>query len=263
MINDTEKKKHNRRNTFILAGACAFAIGLGVLAQVTTDARDPLAKQTETPSAPTIETVPQEVERSTSNVGWTPDEFASLADAIYEQESSIADAVFDEPLENNTETVAVDGKPVDGKPVDGAVAQKEYLLPVGTEMGKDFSMGIPVFSDTMQDWRTHNGVDFVGNEGDSVLAAADATVTAVYEDASWGGVLELDFGSGATAKYCGLQFDSITLSVGDSVKQGDVVGTLGKIPVEAKDSCHLHYEMRIDGNIVDPLEAMGRGGTEE
>ena len=76
-------------------------------------------------------------------------------------------------------------------------------------------------------------------------------------------MLELDFGNGATAKYCGLQFDSITLSVGDSVKQGDTVGVLGKIPVEAKDDCHLHYEMRINGEIVDPLEAMGRGGTEE
>ncbi len=261
MINDTEKKNnHNRRNTFILLSACAFAIGLGVVAQVVSEPTDPIAQQSATEPDSVVEIMPQEVEKTTEQVGYTPEEFASLADAIYEQESSLADSVFDGIGENSTETVAVDGKPVDGKPTAG---QQDYLLPVGTEMGKDFSMGIPVFSDTMSDWRTHNGVDFVGKEGDSVLAAADATVTAVYEDTSWGGVLELDFGNGATAKYCGLQFDSITLSVGDTVKQGDTVGVLGKIPVEEKDDCHLHYEMRINGEIVDPLEAMGRGGTEE
>ncbi len=263
MINDTEKKNgNNRRNAFILLGACAFALTLGVLAQVTTDKEDPLS-QAGTSNVPsssqTVETIPQDTERTTAKVGWTPDEFASLADSIFEEESSFADAVFGNTTEDATETFAVDGKPVDGP----ASVKKEYMLPAGTDIVKDFSMGIPVFSDTMNDWRTHNGVDFGGNEGDSVLAAADATVTAVYEDTSWGGVIELDFGNGATAKYCGLQFDSITLAVGDTVKQGDTVGVLGKLPVEAKEGCHLHYEMRVDGVIADPLEVMGRGGTEE
>ncbi len=268
MINDTEKKNGKKgRNVFILLGACAFSLALGVIAQVTTDKEDPLSQAgtSQMPaSSQTIETVPQDVERSSEQVGWTPDEFASLADSIFEDESNFADEMFGNTQEDATQTLAVDGKPVDGKPVDGpAPVQKEYMLPAGTDIVKDFSMGIPVFSDTMNDWRTHNGVDFGGTEGDSVLAAADATVTAVYEDTSWGGVIELDFGNGATAKYCGLQFDSITLSVGDTVKQGETVGVLGKIPVEAKEGCHLHYEMSMDGVIVDPLEAMGRGGTED
>ncbi|MBQ3518240.1 MAG: M23 family metallopeptidase [Clostridia bacterium] len=263
MINDTEKKNgKNRRNAFILLGACAFALALGAIAQVATDKEDPLAQMGTSQDPATshaIETVPQDVEKSTANVGWTPDEFASLADSIFEEESSFADAVFGNTTEDATQTVAVDGKPVDGP----ASVKKEYMLPAGTDIVKDFSMGIPVFSDTMNDWRTHNGVDFGGKEGDSVVAAADATVTAVYEDASWGGVIELDFGNGATAKYCGLQFDSITLAVGDTVKQGETVGVLGKIPVEAKEGCHLHYEMRMNGEIADPLEVMGRGGTDE
>ncbi len=261
MINDTEKKNgKNRRNAFILLGACAFAIGVGVLAQVTTNKSNPLT-QAGTSNEPTtsqvLESIPQDVEKTTANVGWTPDEFASLADAIFEEESSFADAVFGNTTEQASQTVAVDGKPVDGK------ASMQYMLPAGTDIVKDFSMGVPVFSDTMSDWRTHNGVDFGADEGDSVIAAADATVTAVYEDTSWGGVVELDFGNGATAKYCGLRFDSITLAVGDTVRQGDAVGVLGKIPVEAKEGCHLHYEMRVNGTIADPLEVMGRDGEDE
>lgn len=263
MINDTEKKNGKKsRNTFILLGAFAFALTLGVLAQVT-QTNDPPSLQSGTThsaaSTQTMDTVPQEVERSSEQVGWTPDEFASLADAIFEEESSVADAMFGKDAQEETQSLAVDGKPADGP----AVVQPEYKLPAGTDIVKDFSMGIPVFSDTMNDWRTHNGVDFGGEKGDAVLASADASVTAVYEDPSWGGVVELDFGNGTTAKYCGLQFDAITLAVGDAVAKGDTVGVLGEIPVEAKEGCHLHYEMRVNGDIADPLEVMGRGGADE
>ena len=272
MINDTEKSKsRKRRDAAILCGACAFAIGLGALAQVLTVSDDPLAQPTklqEAAQTQAINTMPQDVERSTENVGWTPDEFASLADEIFEDASKQADAAFGGE-EESTESVAVDGKAVDGMPVDGkpkdasASAQQTYVLPMGTDIVKDFSMGVPVFSATMEDWRTHNGVDFGGKAGDLVMSAAAGTVTAVYEDASWGGVVELDFGNGVTAKYCGLQFDSIPLAVGDSVLQGEEVGALGVIPIEKTDGEHLHYEMRVNGVIADPLETMGRGGSDE
>lgn len=262
MINDTEKKNNNkRRNTAILLGACVFALVFGAFAQIATTSDDPLAEQSHstTSQTPALDTIPMEVEKTTEYAGWTPDEFASVADAIFEEQSSIADAAFDANDEPTTQAVAVDGKPVDG----AVRPPKEYLLPGSTQIVKDFSMGIPVFSDTMNDWRTHNGVDFGGNEGDPVLAVADAVVTDVYEDVSWGGVVELDFGGGVTARYCGLQHDSIEAAVGDQVKQGDILGVLGSVPVESEDGCHLHYEMRVDGAVADPLEVLGRGGEDE
>ncbi len=260
MINDTEKKKNQKSRSFgILLGACVFALALGAFTQVITQTDDPLQQVQEqaSESAEALDTVPQQVQTSEQNVGWTPQEFASLADSIFEEESQKADAVFEDLTEQQAEAA-------DATPVDGPVSvQQEYLLPCGTDIVNDFSMGIPVFSDTMQDWRTHNGVDFGGNEGDPVIAIADAKVLSVSEDASWGGVVELDLGNGVTAKYAGLQFDSVSLSAGDQVAGGDVIGTLGKTPVEEKQGCHLHFEMRVNGEIADPIELLGRGGEDE
>ena len=270
MINDTNKKsKGRRRNTAILLGACVFAFALSAVAQLSSGTQTPLTgKQQMSESLPTPATVPQAVEKTTDSVAWTPDEFASLADEMFEQESRKADSAFEGAAADPTQSVAVDGVPADAAPADAspdaaAQARTVFTLPAGTDIAKDYSMGVPVFSDTMEDWRTHNGVDFAGNEGDPVVSAADGVVKAVYEDVAWGCVAELDFGNSITAKYCGLSPDSVTVAVGDSVEKGAVIGVLGSIPVEEKDGCHLHYEMRVDGIVADPLEVMGRGGAED
>lgn len=265
MINDTEKKKTNTtRSVGILLGACAFALALGAIAQITAQQDSPLhkAQQDTTKRIETIEELPQSVTLTTQQAGMTPAEYASMADAIYEQASREAATLFDEQASDTEDLLAVDGVPqtekTDAQPSEPTV----YILPAGTQIVKDYSMGVPVFSNTMQDWRTHNGIDFACAEGDPVFAAADATVAAVYEDVSWGGVAVLDFGNGMTAEYCGLQPDSISLQVGDKIASGEVVGVVGTVPIEADEGCHLHYEMRNNGVLVDPLEAMGRGGTD-
>ena len=48
-----------------------------------------------------------------------------------------------------------------------------------------------VYSETLGDWRTHNGTDYACTSGDSILAAAAGQVTACYSDALWGGVVEI------------------------------------------------------------------------
>ena len=52
-----------------------------------------------------------------------------------------------------------------------------YSLPCGAKLGRDFSMGVPVFSETMKDYRTHNGVDFTAEPGTPVCAIAEGKVT--------------------------------------------------------------------------------------
>ncbi|MBQ6864947.1 MAG: M23 family metallopeptidase [Clostridia bacterium] len=267
MINDTEKKKNTKNRTAgIIIAACAFSLALGAIAQLTSATGDPLAEPTHPiieEQSPVLDSLPQSVELTTQATGWTPAEYASIADSMYEEASRQADAVFEQGTTIAGDTMAVDAKP-DHTQTDAKPSQKTvYTLPAGTQIVKDFSLGVPVFSNTMEDYRTHNGIDFACEEGDPVIAAADATVSAVYEDVAWGGVVELDFGNGYTAKYCGLLPDSIALQTGDTVKSGDAVGVIGQIPIEADDGCHLHYEMRQDGIVVDPLEAMGRGGNEE
>ncbi len=136
-----------------------------------------------------------------------------------------------------------------------------FALPMGTDIIKDFSNGEMVFSQTMGDWRVHNGVDFGGAAGNRVDAVADGEIIAVYEDSFLGTVIEIDHGNGMTVSYCGLKKGS-TLVEGTFVKGGDKIGSLGSVPVESADGDHLHLEVKVDGKTVDPLEALNKVRSE-
>ena len=135
--------------------------------------------------------------------------------------------------------------------------QSFYMMPCGTDIINDYSNGEMVYSETMDDWRSHNGVDFKAQKGAQVKAINEGIVTNVYSDALWGTVVEIDHGGKLVAKYCGLGANP-PVQKGTKVSMGDEIGVLGDIPCESKLGNHLHLEIRIDSKIVDPLAAMGK-----
>ncbi len=155
-----------------------------------------------------------------------------------------ATTVTTEPEETSTQP--------DNLPFTGS-----FALPLGTEILKDYSNGEMVSSKTMGDWRVHNGIDFTGTENSEVLAIQSGTVTAVYSDDMWGTVVEVDHGNTMTAKYCGFK-KGTTVQKGDTVKKGSPLGKLGEIPIEKADGYHLHLEITVNSQTVDPLAAINR-----
>ncbi len=137
-------------------------------------------------------------------------------------------------------------------------APKSYSLPMGTDISNDYSRGVPVYNDVLNDWRTHNGIDFPGAYGDSVRCIADGIVTEIREDAVMGNVIVVDHGGGVEATYCGvIASDDIAENI--FVAENAKLGSLGYIPSESTaEYPHLHLEIRVNGTITDPLEVMGR-----
>ena len=90
---------------------------------------------------------------------------------------------------DNGETPAIEPvKPVYCLPADGAV-QKEY------------SPSQPVRSLTMNDYRTHDGVDISAPAGSPVAAFADGVVLETYSDPMMGMCLSIDHGNGLVSTY--------------------------------------------------------------
>lgn len=137
-----------------------------------------------------------------------------------------------------------------------------FQLPLTARVGKDYSMGVPVFSDTMGDWRTHNGVDFEGDEGQAVKTIAPGKVISVTSDTLYGNTVKIDHGNGIVSSISGLS-DSGLIEEGAAVYEDSVIGVVGVIPVEKNDPAHIHLEIRQEGKIVDPLEIMGFVGAED
>lgn len=134
-------------------------------------------------------------------------------------------------------------------------AKSEFVLPVNGTIFAAFSGDELVYNKTMDDWRTHNGIDIRANRDNAVKAATDGTVTAIYADGMLGNVIEIDNGK-YTVRYCGLG-DNLLCKKGDVVKQGDSIGVVGEVPLESSEESHIHLEILKDGVWQNPDNYLG------
>ena len=119
-------------------------------------------------------------------------------------------------------------------------------------MSKNFSGGDPIYSETMQDWRAHDGVDLEAAVGEAVRAMADGEVLRCYEDPLLGHTVEIAHGGGVTARYCGLG-ETFLVREGDAVAAGQEIGSVYQVPCECAERSHLHLELERNGSLFDPL----------
>ena len=200
---------------------------------------------------------------TTSAVDWDNNSYTLTESPANNDSDNVPDDRY--TTEEPTATESDDVPETETEPSTQAATTTEKsitcALPMGTKILKDYSNGAMVKSKTMNDWRLHNGVDFSGETGDEIKSVCDGTVSRIYTDAMWGKVVEIQHVGKMTAKYCG--FDEINVNEGDIVATEQILGTLGTIPVESADNTHLHLEIEINGETVDPIEALGRENPTE
>lgn len=97
---------------------------------------------------------------------------------------------------------------------------------------------------------THNGVDISTPTGRPILAPADGVVAKANWASGYGKVVYLSHGYGYASRYGHLS--KIAVKAGDKVKRGDVIGYVGS--TGRSTGPHVHYEVRHNGNPVNPLE---------
>ena len=128
------------------------------------------------------------------------------------------------------------------------------VRPAGGETVNSFAADHLAYNETTRDWRTHEGVDYRCEAGQSVTAAADGTVYTIYEDQSYGMTVVLQHADGYTTHYANLSED-VPVTVGQSVKAGEVIGTVGDTAcVETALEPHLHFAVYKNNSPVDPAE---------
>lgn len=128
------------------------------------------------------------------------------------------------------------------------------VLPAGGETVNAFAADHLAYNETTRDWRTHEGVDYRCEAGQSVTAAADGTVYAIYEDESYGMTVVLQHADGYTTHYGNLSED-VPVSVGDRVRAGQTIGAVGDTAcVETALAPHLHFAVYKNNSPVDPAD---------
>lgn len=97
--------------------------------------------------------------------------------------------------------------------------------------------------------RMHEGLDIAGASGTPIAAAKAGTVIFAGWSGGYGNMVVLDHGGGLSTAYPHLS--SISVSVGQGVGQGSVVGGMGT--TGNSTGVHLHFEVRVGGAAVNPL----------
>ncbi|MBE7032410.1 MAG: hypothetical protein E7401_05570 [Ruminococcaceae bacterium] len=176
---------------------------------------------------------------------------------------NVDDAVEAPKLEPEKETVEATPKaespetavPTSAKPEQRTEVPKFSIqLPCSGPVVAECSVDELVYCDTMDDWRTHNGMDIAAALGDQVKAAATGVVSKVYTDDLLGVVVVLDHGDGISSLYGNLQSADF-IKTGTEVKAGDIIGGVGEPgALEAKTEPHLHFELIKNGEYKNPKE---------
>ena len=127
----------------------------------------------------------------------------------------------------------------------------QWPLPVAGTITSQFGHRVDPITGEVS---SHTGTDIACTEGTPILAAADGTVTVANGLDSWGGsygyYVQIDHGGGLETLYA--HCSSICVTTGQQVQAGQVIGYVGH--TGRATGSHLHFEVRANGNRVNPLQ---------
>ncbi len=149
----------------------------------------------------------------------------------------------------------VSGKVPTVDSLDSEPAVSNFQFPVkheNAQVTNPYSMDKLIYSVTLDQYMTHCGVDIEAPEDAQVVAVADGTVTAVYEDDRYGTSIEITHPGDIVSVYSNLSTAEM-VETGDVVSGGQIIGGVGSTGLfESLEPAHLHFEILKGGAYVNP-----------
>lgn len=125
------------------------------------------------------------------------------------------------------------------------------LVPVSSNRGMSSGFGMRIHP-VLGGLRAHKGIDLPATTGTPIHASADGVVGKADWFGGYGLFVELEHGGGMETRYG--HMSRIAVAEGQRVRKGDVIGYVGS--TGRSTGSHLHYEVRIGGEAVNPIPYM-------
>lgn len=127
-----------------------------------------------------------------------------------------------------------------------------FIAPLQGEITKDFSDSSLVYSETLEEWTVHLGIDIKAEKGSAVSASEQGTVESIKNDPRYGLTVTIAHENGYKTIYSNL-LSAEFIAEGQEVEKGQTIGSVGdNAAFEIADEPHLHFEMKKDGETVNP-----------
>lgn len=127
-----------------------------------------------------------------------------------------------------------------------------FEKPVEGEIMKNYAKDNLVYSETLQEWVTHLGIDIKADKTTVVKASEAGTVKTIKNDPRYGLTIIIEHDEGYQTVYANLLSSEFVIE-GEKVEKGQSIGTVGNTATfEIADEPHLHFEILKDGGQIDP-----------
>ena len=127
-----------------------------------------------------------------------------------------------------------------------------FVKPVDGEITKEFAKEKLVYSNTLEEWATHLGIDIKADKTTVVKASEAGTIKSIKNDPRYGLSVIIEHQDGYETLYANLLTTEF-VKVGEQVKQGQSIATVGDTATfEIADEPHLHFEIIKNGEQIDP-----------
>lgn len=127
-----------------------------------------------------------------------------------------------------------------------------FIKPVEGEITKEFAKEKLVYSNTLEEWTTHLGIDIKASKTTVVKATEAGTIKSIKNDPRYGLSIIIEHQDGYETLYANL-LTAEFVKVGEQVKQGQSIATVGDTATfEIVDEPHLHFEITKNGEQIDP-----------
>lgn len=155
--------------------------------------------------------------------------------------------------QNTLKTTAVQNKKESEEETKKETSQElKFIKPVEGEIVKEYSKENLIFSETLQEWTVHTGVDIKADKTTVVKAAEAGTVKSIKNDPRYGLTIVVEHQNGFQTVYANLLTSEFVVE-GEKVEKEQSLGTVGNTAAfESAEEAHLHFEILKDNIQEDP-----------
>jgi len=143
-----------------------------------------------------------------------------------------------------------------GTGAEGEVSAQGWARPAAGYISSNFGNRYhPIY----HVWKLHSGVDLAGQGcGATIRAAHAGTVTYAGPNGDLGNYVQIDHGDGTSSGYGHIMNGGIGVHIGQIVGPGQPIARVGS--TGGSTGCHLHFMIRINGGLTDPVPFMRARG---
>lgn len=242
MNNGEKNNKKSLKGFYIALVSCIVALIVAIIVGVS----DTISKLNQTPQFAKNDDAQEQIQDVNKNENSVELEKEQQTPAKEEKKEQVvvppaSEVEQQKPVveQNNEEELPVAATVSFAKPLEGEILNK-------------FSGGELVKSKTLNEWRTHDGIDIKAAADTPVKSACNGIIEEVTEDPLWGTCITISHNGNYQTFYKGLA-PNIDVKKGQKINLGDVIGYVGNTAeIEIAEESHLHFAVKQNGEWLDP-----------